>query len=156
MVVAVVTSAGLMLSVTRSLAAVASKLVPVIVKGVPVTPIAGVRPVIAGTPPPFDNTVNADALVAEPAGETTVIGPVVAPAGTVATSCVAVAVVTAPATPLKVTMFSLPVDENPEPAIDTAVPVGPCKGAKPLMATGLLPAPPGRSMARMFPTASYR
>jgi len=50
-------------------------------------------------------TVKETALVAEPFGEVTLTGPVVAPEGTFATICVVVAEVIAAATPLKVTEF---------------------------------------------------
>ena len=70
---------------------------------VPATPIVGVNPVIVGAP--GVPTTNAVLLVADPAGEVTLIGPVVAPAGTEVTIRVAVAEVTVAATPLNVTVF---------------------------------------------------
>ena len=64
---------------------VLSKLVPVTVTGVPATPIVGVKLVIVGAPlEPV--TVNGAVLDAEPEGAVTPIAPVVAPAGTIATS----------------------------------------------------------------------
>src|SRR5262245_29015128 len=155
-VVAPVTSVGLMLCVTRLFASVASKFVPATVNGVPATPIDGVRPVIVGASPPPATTVKAEALVAEPAGATTPRGPVVAPGGTMATSCVAFAALTDAAAPLNVTMFSAGNGEKPDPATVTAAPMGPRDGVKPLIAVGLLPPLPGRSIARMLPRVSYR
>jgi hypothetical protein len=64
----------------------------------------GENPVTVGMPPPVA-TRNALLLVAVPAGEVTEIGPVAAPDGTVAISCVGVADETAAATPLNVTVF---------------------------------------------------
>jgi len=66
---------------------VVAKFVPVIVTGTPASPIVGVNPVMLGAlglP-----TVKELLLVADPEGEVTLIGPVVAPAGTVATILVA-------------------------------------------------------------------
>ena len=57
------------------------KLLPVIVTLVPTGPLAGVKLVIVGA---LAVTVNAVALVAVPPGVVTRMGPVVAPAGTVA------------------------------------------------------------------------
>jgi hypothetical protein len=70
---------------------------------VPATPIVGVNPVIVGAP--GVPTTNAVLLVAVPAGEVTLIGPVVAPAGTEVTIRVAVAEVIVAVTPLNVTVF---------------------------------------------------
>ena len=57
------------------------KFVPLIVTLIPTGPLAGVKLVIVG---PLAVTVNAVALVAVPPGVVTLIGPLVAPAGTVA------------------------------------------------------------------------
>src|SRR5689334_18594224 len=54
-------------AVTRSLPAIGSKLVPVIVTGVPATRTAGVKLVIVGAPVGAAVTVNVSALVADPA-----------------------------------------------------------------------------------------
>jgi hypothetical protein len=62
-----------------------SKFVPVMFTGVPAAPTVGVKAVIVGVPAP-DATVNELLLVAVPLGAVTLIGPVVAPLGTVATS----------------------------------------------------------------------
>src|SRR5574337_1960487 len=103
------------------------------VTAVPDTPMAGVKPVIVGAlhPP----TVKGVVLVADPAGAVTLIGPVVAPAGTVVTICVAVAETTEAATPLKVTVFWLAVALNPVPEIVTEVPAAPHFGVKSMMET---------------------
>jgi hypothetical protein len=53
------------------------KLAPLIVTAVPAGPLTGVKLAIAGA------AVKLDALVAVPPGVVTLIGPVVAPAGTV-------------------------------------------------------------------------
>ena len=81
-----------------------SKLVPVTVTDAPAWPTDGVKPVMAGAPEPAV-TVKGLALVADPAGAVTAIGPVVAAAGTIAESWVDVAAVTDAAIPLKVTVF---------------------------------------------------
>jgi len=82
---------------------VVAKLVPVIVTGVPAVAIDGVKLVIVGAAVlPIVNTV---ALAAEAPGVVTPIGPVVAPAGTVATICVAVDDTTGAVVPLNATVF---------------------------------------------------
>jgi hypothetical protein len=55
------------------------KFVPVIVTAAPTGPLAGVKLAIVGA----ETTVNGPPLVADPPGVVTVIGPVVAPDGTV-------------------------------------------------------------------------
>ena len=85
-----------------SLVAVAEKFVPLIVTAVPGMPIVGLKLEIVGAPLEVV-TVNEPLLVAEPAGEVTLIGPVVAPDGTVVTICVEVAEVTVAVMPLNVT-----------------------------------------------------
>jgi hypothetical protein len=98
--------------------------------------------------------VNGAEVVADPAGDVTPIGPVVALPGTTAASWVALAAEIVAGTPLKVTVFSVGVDEKPAPIMVTAVPMGPSAGAKPPMAIELPPAAPGRSTARTLPAAS--
>jgi hypothetical protein len=66
---------------TRSFAG-KSNPVPVMVTVVPTFAIAGLNDVIVGAPPDIV-TANGVLLVAVPLGEVTVIGPVVAPTGTV-------------------------------------------------------------------------
>ena len=79
--------------------AIVSKCVPVIVTAVDTPPIAGVKLVIVGSPA-SERTVNADAEFAEPPGEVTLTAPVVAPAGTVTSSCVGVCEFTVAVVPL--------------------------------------------------------
>src|SRR5262245_55714923 len=97
--VADMASAVRMFSVSRLFAGVVSKFVPEIVNGVPATPMAGEKPVIVGAPV-SDSTVNADPLVAAPGGAATLIGPVIAPAGTTTASWLGLADVMAAAVPL--------------------------------------------------------
>ena len=94
-------------------AAVGSKFVPVIVTGVPVTPMVGVKSVIVGNPDP--PTMNDVLLEAFPAGVVIAIGPVVAPTGTLVMIFVLVAAVTVAATPLNVTVFCVSVVLKPVP-----------------------------------------
>ena len=81
-----------------------SKLVPVMAMVAPCNAIVGEKPVMVGGAA-FGCTVKIALLVALPAGEVTVIGPVVAPVGTDVTSWFDVAAVTAAAVPLKLTLF---------------------------------------------------
>jgi len=63
----------------------------------------GVKPVIVGAPE-FVRTVKFVVLDTDPDGVVTVIGPVVAVAGTLTEICVAVAAVAVADTPLKLTL----------------------------------------------------
>jgi hypothetical protein len=110
---AAVTIARVWLKVTTLFARVATKLAPEIVTGVPGVAIAGLNPLIVGAM--VELTVKAVALVAEPFGEVTLIGPVVAPPGTIATMDVVVAEVTVAVKPLNRTVFWLGVELNPVP-----------------------------------------
>ena len=101
--VAVLTCAKVLLKATRLFAVTVSKLVPLIVTAVPAGPMFGVKPVIVGEAEAV--TVNDVLLVARPNGVLTVISPVVAPAGTLVTICVGVAVVTVAVVPLNLTVF---------------------------------------------------
>jgi hypothetical protein len=131
--VAAVTRPRVRLNITWSLATSGSKLVPVIVTALPTVPTAGEKPVIVGA---LDApTVNGSLLVADPPGVVTLIGPVLAPAGTVATSRVVVAEVTVAVVPLNLTVLSPAVALNPVPEMVTAVPAGPRPGEKARMAT---------------------
>ena len=106
-------------------------------------------------------TVNAVPLVAVPPGVTTLIVPVVAPAGTVAVICPSLFTVKEATTPWKVTLVA-PV--NPDPVITTVVPTGPTVGRNPVITgvtlncvalvafppgvvTLILPVPPGGATA---------
>jgi hypothetical protein len=97
-------------------------------------------------------TVNEAALVADPPGAVTAIVPVVAPAGTVTVSCVAVAAETVAPVPWNVTVFWFAVVENPVPRIVTGVPIGPLAGVNAMRDTCDEAC---RPIARMLPTASY-
>ncbi len=139
------------LNFTLSLAGDGSKFVPVMVTALPAVAIAGLNPVMVGVPL-VAVTVNGVALAAEPPGVVTVIGPVVAAAGTVVTIWVAVDDVTVAAAPLKATLFWLGVVLNPVPEIVTVVPTGPLWGAKSMVETA---EEEWREIERRLPTASY-
>src|SRR5437762_3709878 len=149
-VVALVGSVRLPVKDTKLLGSEGSNCDPLIVTGVPAVPTVGENPEMIG-PPLFAVTTNGVLLVADPDGVVTLIGPVVAPVGTVVTICVAVALCTTAAVPLNATLFWLAVALKPPPEIVTVVPTGPVNGMNPLM-----PTPPtfNRSIARMLPTAS--
>jgi hypothetical protein len=88
--------------------------------------------------PPFARfnvafTVKLFALVAVPADVVTRIGPVVAPAGTVARIAVSEVTEKVALAPLNVTAVA---PAKLEPLIDTLVPTGPLVGAKPAIAGG--------------------
>jgi hypothetical protein len=110
--------------------ATTSKFVPEIVTAVPGAPVAGVNPVIVGAPLAPEPTVKEVELFAVPFDVETVIAPVVAPVGTAATSCVALAEVTVATVPLNLTVFWAGVELNPVPLIVTLVPTGPLCGVK--------------------------
>src|SRR5262245_15701963 len=129
-----VIGAGTMLNRRRLLVGIGSKLLPVIEMSVPGVPIVGVKPVIAGTPVEVV-TVKGVLLVADPAGAVTVIKPVVAPRGTLATSSVGLADERVAAAPLKVTVVAPGVPSNPVPRMVTTVPAGPAAGLKSMIET---------------------
>src|SRR5579862_3517473 len=83
--VAALASVLVMLSAGLSFPGVVLNLVPVMVSAVPATPLDGLKLVIVGTAAAAV-TVNEVRLVTDPEGAVTVIGPVVAPEGTLATS----------------------------------------------------------------------
>ena len=128
------TVARLILNRTSLLTGLVSKFVPVTVTEAPGTPTLGVKLVMVGAPLELV-TVKAALLVAEPLGVVIAINPVVAPAGTVVTICVAVEEVTAAASPLKVTVFWLGVVLYPVPWTVTVVPTGPLLGLKSIIET---------------------
>jgi hypothetical protein len=107
------------------------KFVPLMVTLVPTGPLVGAKLVIVGG---LATTVKLLALVAVPPGVVTLIGPVVAPVGTVA--CIAVAELTTKLalTPLQVTAVA-PVKFVP--LIVTLVPTGPLVGVKLVIVGGL-------------------
>ena len=101
--VAAVTCARAPLKATTSFRGARSKFVPVMETESPAAPIVDDSPVIVGA---LDAaTVKGCELVAEPLGEVTLMGPVVAVAGTVATIVVGVEEDTVPVTPLNFTVF---------------------------------------------------
>jgi hypothetical protein len=87
----------------------------------------------------------------EPEGVVTVIGPVVAPDGTVTTSWVAVAELTSADVPLKVTVFWLNVVLNPVPKMVTVAFTAPLPGVNLIIESWLEFC---RDIERMLPTAS--
>jgi len=110
---------------------VAPRFVPLIVTSVPTGPLVGVKPVMVGAAAGGDaSTVNADADVAVPVPVVTAIGPLVAPAGTVALICDALSIVKLAVDPLKVTDDA---SAKFEPVIVTVVPAVPLAGEKPLI-----------------------
>jgi hypothetical protein len=92
---------------------VVSKFVPVIVTAVPEAPMVGVRLVMVGAPV-SPSTKEAE-LVAVPVSVVTLIGPVVAPVGTLVTICVDAAEMTVAVVPLNLTVFWLGVVLKPVP-----------------------------------------
>jgi hypothetical protein len=105
------------------------KFAPVIVTVVPMVPLAGVKPVMAGAV----ETTKLPALVAVPSGVVTAIDPVVAPLGTVAEIFVEEFTVNVALTPLNLTSVA-PVNLVPEMA--TLVPTEPVVGEKLVMVGG--------------------
>jgi hypothetical protein len=109
------------------------KFVPLIRTDVPTGPLVGLNDVIVGAPVVV--TVKFVELVAVPSGLVTAIGPVVAPAGTVAVIFCGLSIVNVAVVPLKVTLVtlgSLPLKFWPW--IVTEVPTGPLVGEKELIA----------------------
>ena len=104
------------------------KFVPLMVTLVPTGPLAGVKLVIEG-----GVIVNAVLLVAVPAGVVTRMGPVVAPAGTVAWIAVAEFTVNVASTPLNCTAVA-PL--KLVPLMVTLVPIKPVAGVKLVMDGG--------------------
>ena len=101
------------------------KLVPLILTDVPIGPLVGLNDEIVGAPVVV--TVKFAGLVAVPSGLMTAIGPVVAPAGTVAVSFCGLSIVNVADAPSKVTL----VTSGPLkllPWIVTEVPTDPLAG----------------------------
>ena len=103
------------------------KFVPVIVTFVPTGPLVGVNDEMVGAGGVTVVTVKAFALVAVPPGVVTLIGPLVAPLGTVAWSAVSETTVKAALVPPNVTLV---VPVKFAPPIVTFTPAGPLVGAK--------------------------
>ncbi len=120
------------LNVTVLLDGAISKFVPVIVTVVPTGPLIGVKLVIVGG----CVTVKSVALVAVLPDTLTVIGPVVAPVGTVVTILVVVFEVMEANVPLKRTSFNEEMVLKFVPVIVTEVPSGPIAGVKVVMVGG--------------------
>lgn len=105
------------------------KLAPVMTTDVPGGPLVGVNPLMVGAG--WVVTLKLVELVAIPwPGTRTLIGPSVAPAGTVVVICVSETTVKVARLPLKRTRFA-PV--KPVPVTVTLVPTGPLAGLKPVI-----------------------
>ena len=107
---------------------------PRIETSAPTGPRPGENPVISGG----TRTVKSKELVAVPSGVVTVIGPVVAPSGTVAVIWVSSSTAkVGSGVPLKATSVA-PV--KPEPVMVTVVPTVPCVGENPVIVGSTAPA----------------
>jgi hypothetical protein len=95
---------------------------------VPTVPADGVKPLITGPV-----TMKLEPLVAIELPTLMETGPVVAPDGTVTTTCVVVAAATIAFVPLNATTFAAGLAAKPVPEIVTLVPTGPLDGVKPLI-----------------------
>jgi hypothetical protein len=104
------------------------KLAPVTVTDVPAAPLAGENDEIVGAAATVD-TVKLAVLVPVPPALVTEIGPVVAPVGTVAVTCVSLLMVNVAAVPLNFTEVA-PV--KPVPVTVTDDPTAPLAGENPL------------------------
>jgi hypothetical protein len=125
-----VTVASVPLNRTVLAPCAAPKFVPVIVTGVPVTPLVGERLVIAGGT--VVDTVKLTLLLVTPPTVTRT-APVVAPAGTVARTLVADQLVTVASVPLNRTVLAPCVAPKFVPVIVTDVPTGPVVGERLVM-----------------------
>jgi hypothetical protein len=105
---------------------------PLIVTIVPTGPLVGVKELIVGGGP-GTVTVKAVVLVALPAGVVRLIGPVLAPLGTVALICVSELTTNEAGVPLKATVVAPAMCS---PLIATVVPTGPLVGVKELIVGG--------------------
>jgi len=114
------------------------KFVPVTVTLVPTAPEVGLKLEIVGAPPPLVVTVKLDEEVAVPLGVVTLIGPVVAPEGTVAVMLVLLPTVKLADVPLNLTAVA-PV--KLVPVIVTLVPTAPEVGLKLEIVGALLTVP---------------
>src|SRR5207302_473222 len=92
--------------------------VPLIVNGDPGTATEEPSEAIVGAV--VEPTANGVVLLAPPAGDVTLSGPVVAPAGTWTLNMVVLAATTAPGVPLNLTAFWLRVPMNAEASMSTA------------------------------------
>jgi hypothetical protein len=113
--------------------------------------MVGLNPVMAGASG-APVTVKGILLVTEPIDVVTVIGPVVAPAGTLVTIRVVVAEITVAGTPSNATEFWLGVVLNPVPCIVTEIPTGALFGVSSMIETTEELC---RSIESRLPTPSY-
>jgi hypothetical protein len=137
---------------TKLFTAVVEKLVPVIVTDVPTAAILAERPEIVGAGSAA--TVNVVEVVAVPFGVVIEIVPVVAPAGTTATTWVFDASTTVAVVPLNFTVSCAGVALNAVPSSQTLLPTGPTVGENPCVVTEPT-ATAVRAIDVMFPTPSY-
>jgi hypothetical protein len=139
-----VTTVNVALTPLKRTSVVPVKFVPVMVTEVPTGPEVGEKLTMVGG----RMTTKLVPLVAVPSGVVTVMGPVVAPAGTVAVICVLLLTVKVAATPLKRTSV---VPVKFVPVMVTDAPTGPDAGEKLVMVGGrmttklvrLVAVPPG-------------
>ena len=137
-------------TISRSLAGVRSKFAPLIVTNVLGATAVGENEEMLGFPDE-EVTVNEAELVTVPAGAVTEIVPVVAPDGTVTTSCVAEALLIVAVVPLNFTVSLAGVALKFEPEMVTCVPTSPDLGLKDRIVGWVEGV---RTMERMLPTAS--
>jgi hypothetical protein len=126
-----VTTASTPLKNTLLSAKVGLKSVPVIVTTVPATPDVGENEVMVGAGPQV--TVKSESAEVSEHPLYTLMGPVVAPAGTLVVIVVAELAVTMAETPLNCTIFSEGVVLKFVPVIVTASPSSPVEGANNVM-----------------------
>ncbi len=126
-----------------------SKLLPLMVTGTPATPMLGVKLAIVGARAP--PTTKAVLLLVVPPVIATLIGPVVAPAGTVVMILVLLEAMTLATVWLNVTRFLFAKALKPLPEMVTGVPSEPPLGVKSMMASCVAEL---RTMERMLPAAS--
>jgi hypothetical protein len=125
--VAAATTAATPLNVIRLSAGVVLKLLPVIVTVAPTAPLEGLKLEMAGV----GKTVKLEALVTVTPLVLTVIGPLVAPTGTVVVILTAVEAVTTAKIPLNLTILLAGVVLKFVPDMVTVAPTAPLSGLKP-------------------------
>jgi hypothetical protein len=117
---------------------------------VPTEPFAGEKLVMVGT------TEKSDDVDTVSLSTVTLIGPDVAPEGTVVTIVVLVALVTVAVVPLNLTVLLAAVVLKPVPVIVTVAPMTPLDGEKAVMASDDAPQPAKTSAANRRITAKQR
>ncbi len=130
---ALVMVAAVPLNLTVLFARVVSKPVPVMATVVPAEPVVGEKLAMVGI------TVKSDVDVTVSLFSVTVIGPDVAPEGTVTTSVVLVALLIDAVVPLNLTVMSDTVVLKPAPVMVTVSPTTPLDGVKEVMASEDVP-----------------